>query len=102
LKTKSVLIASCCTNADRTLQVGKKVRLDSENAETEDLESLPPTGPRVLVQLNGSTGSIRGPGLFIIRTELKEAKEYKIIIRSIGQSCLLLRKPSVRFFRVVS
>ena len=87
--------------SDRILQIGKKVRLEPENAETKDMESPPDTVPALLVQLNGGTGSIRGPGDFIVLTGSKEAKEYKIIIRR-GQDCLLLAQPSVRYFRLVS
>jgi len=83
-------------------EIGRKVRLDPENAKTEDPQSLSPNVPAVLLKLNGGAGQVRGPGNFVVQTGPSEAKEYRIIIRNNGEKCALLGKPSVRLFRLLS
>src|ERR1700761_342964 len=75
-------------------QIGTLVKVDTEEAETSDPESLNPSICALLVKVDGGEGAIRGSNGFYLRTGPGEGHGYVIIIIDSGQICVLFGKPS--------
>lgn len=82
-------------------ETGKRVQIDTEEAETSDPESVQPSIRAILVKVNGGEGAIRGSHGFYLRTGPGQGAGYVIVIIDVGEICVLFGKPSIRYFRAL-
>jgi len=80
-------------------EIGTQVRIDINEAETSDPDSVHRSIRAILVKVNGGEGAIRGSEGFFLRTGPGQREGYDIVIIDSGQICVLFGKPSIRYFR---